>query len=103
MKSLFLIPLFLTGCVMVPKTTIVGSIGNQPFSLSSPKDSSLAGLDITASTNGTIHLHIDTLQARMNPDVITTTGAAQAQVIQAAAQAGAMIAGQVAGAAVKTP
>lgn len=93
MKTLFIIPLLaITGCMSVPTTHIKGAIAGQPFDIETPKDSTLAGLDISVATNA-VHLHIDTLQARMNPDVITTTGDAQAKMISAASQAGAAIAG----------
>lgn len=77
------LPLLLTGCVAwsVPRTTIDGSIGGQPFHFSGPKDVTLGALEITAKTNGTISISLTNLTARMNPDVITTTGAAQAAMI----------------------
>lgn len=98
MKKILLITLStlaLSGCVMVPKTVITGSIGGKPFSFSGPKDCSLGMLTVKADTNGSVSLVISNLQTKMNPDVITTTGAAQAQVIQAAADAGAKIAGAI--------
>lgn len=105
----FLALLALTGCVgtMVPVTRITGSIAGQPFTLQSPKDSELTGLEISAEgkdtfgTTNYVTIKVQSLKAKMNPDVITTTGDAQAKLITAAAQAGAAIAGQVAGAAVK--
>ena len=72
----------LTGCVAVPKTTITGSIAGQPFAISSPKDSTLNGLLITANTNG-VSVKIDSLTAKMNPDIITTTAAGQKAMIDA--------------------
>lgn len=64
------------GCanLMVPRTEIKGSIANQPWSLSSPKDSELTGLQITADTNGNVAINIQSLKARMNPEVIQMSG-----------------------------
>ena len=74
--------LLLSGCVMVPKTVITGSIGGKPFSFSGPKDCSLSSLTVKADTNGAVSLIISGLQTRMNPDVITTTGAAQTAMVK---------------------
>lgn len=71
------------GCLMVPKTSITGTLGGQPFSLSSPKDSILVGLELTATTNGTMKLQIDQLECRMNPDVVSMTGQAQVNLVNA--------------------
>jgi hypothetical protein len=78
------------GCVMVPKTRITGSLAGQPFSFSTPQDRAVKGLDITATvtTNGTaIRLHLDSLDSKTNPDVITTTANGQAIMIQSVADA----------------
>lgn len=79
--------LLLSGCIAasVPKTVITGSIGGKPFTLSSPKDSDLAGLKITADTNGAVSITLTSLAVRMNPDVITTTGDAQVKLVNAVA------------------
>lgn len=74
-----------SGCLMVPKTSISGTLGGQPFSLASPKDSTLMGLRLEASTNGTMQLRIERLECRMNPDVVSMTGAAQVNMINAVA------------------
>ncbi len=86
MKSLLLIPvlLTLTSCVVVPKTHIKGMIANQPIDIETPKDSTIVGLDISVETNGTVHVKIDSLTARMNPDVITMSGEAQVKLMNAA-------------------
>ena len=97
--------IFLTGgCVLVPKTTISGSIGGQPFSLTSPKDYQLSGFEIIASTNGSATIKIQSLSADMNPAVIHTTAAGQSaiiqgvtQAVQAGVQAGLSAAGAAAG------
>ncbi len=73
------------GCVSVPKTVINGTIAGQPFSVTSPKDSEMNGLDVSVATNGTVSLHITSLKAQMNPEVITMTGDAQAKIISAVA------------------
>lgn len=112
-KILAMTPLIilLSGCVgsMVPMTKITGSIAGQPFTLQSPKDSELTGLEISAEgkdtfgTTNHVTLKIQSLKATMNPEVITTTADAQAKLISTAAQAGASIAGQAAAAAVGKP
>lgn len=94
--SLIVLAFLCAGCLSVPHTTIEGSIGGQPFSLKAPKDGDLKGFDLTAETNGTVHLHIDSLAVKMNPDVISQTGAAQTAVIKATGEA---VAGGVAAAA----
>jgi hypothetical protein len=73
------------GCVnlVVPKTVIKGSIAGKPFSLTSPKDSELTGLQITANTNGEVTITIERLAAKMNPAVISMTGDAQVSIINA--------------------
>jgi hypothetical protein len=90
--------MLLTGCIgtMVPKTEIKGAIGGQPFSLTSPKDSELLGLEIKADTNGTVAIKIQSLKATMNPAIITTTAEGQALLIKTGIDAGAAIAGKVA-------
>ncbi len=73
--------LALAGCVAVPKTKITGTIAGQPFSISSPKDSELRGLEVMAASNGVVTIKIESLSAKMNPDVISTTAAGQAAMI----------------------
>ena len=78
--------LALTGCVNVPKTIISGAINGVPFSLTSPKDSKLTGLEITAQTGGLtnyMRISVQSLEAKMNPEVITTTADGQVKLINA--------------------
>ncbi len=100
-----------TGCTTVrdsvPATQVKGDLNGHPFSFTGPKDLVLESLDVTADTNG-VSLHIKNLNARTNPDVITTTGEAQAKMISAtgdavtqALGAAGKAAGQAAGAVVK--
>lgn len=100
--SIVTVCLLLIGCVAVPKTTITGTLGGQPFSLSSPKDSTLVGLELTAATNGAMKLAIEQLECRMNPDVVSMTGAAQVNLVNAVAAGVADAAGKAAGMAAKT-
>jgi hypothetical protein len=99
--------LTMTGCMSlsVPKTVISGNIAGQPFSITSPKDSELAGLAITVTTNGAVSIRIETLKATMNPAIISMTGDAQAKIISAVASgvAGALgtAGGAAAGSAIK--
>lgn len=75
----------LTGCVgwIVPKTSITGSVGGQPFSLQSPKDVEIGSLNVKAETNGTLSLCISNMVSKNNPAVIQTTADAQVQLINA--------------------
>ena len=101
------------GCSMnrqVPRTVITGSIGKQPFSISTPKDSELTGLHVSADTNGAVKLDIERLSATMNPTNIAATGAGEAAIIMATSDAiqkgiaaGATAAGAAMGAAAKAP
>ncbi len=98
----------LAGCAVVPKTKITGAIAGQPFSLSSPKDSELKDLEVSVVQTGTntttAKIKIGSLSAKMNPDVISSQGAANAAVMNAAAslveKAGASL-GAAAGTALK--
>lgn len=79
-----LVTLF-TGCIAasVPRTTITGSLGGKPFSVSAPKDCDLESLTVKAETNGILSIALKNLRTRMSPDVITTTGDAQVKLITA--------------------
>ena len=90
------------GCLNVPKTSISGTLGGQPFALSSPKDSTLVGLRLSAAPNGTMELIIERLDVKMNPDVVSMTGAAQVNLVNAVAAGVADAAGKAAGMAAKT-
>lgn len=82
----------LCGCVNVPKTRLAGTIGGVPFSLESPKDSKLQGLTVEVighdSFGGTnfARVRLDSMEAKMNPEVITTTGDAQVKLVNAIGQ-----------------
>lgn len=101
LNSSLALALVCSGCMswQVPRTTISGSIGGRPFALSSPKDSTLTGLDIKAETNGAVSIHVTSLVTVMNPAVITMTGNAEAQVISAVAQGVSSALGTAAGSA----
>jgi hypothetical protein len=78
------------GCTLresYPQTQIRGYINGQPFSVQAPKDSNLTGFDATASTNGSIHVHIDSLQASLNPTNLANVANGQAAIITATGQA----------------
>jgi hypothetical protein len=92
---LALAALALTGCVATPHTTIEGRVNGSPFLVKAPKDGDLTGFDLTADTNGAVHVHIDHLTVKMNPDVISQTGTAQTAIIKATGDAvsGAVAAG----------
>ncbi len=78
-----LMALALTGCMSTPHTTIAGKLNGSPFLIEAPKDGDLTGFDLTADSNGVVRVHIDHLTVKMDPDVITQTGTAQAAIIQA--------------------
>lgn len=86
----------LSGCVgsMVPQTKITGALAGAPFSVSSPKDSTLEDLEVSAEQNGVVRIKIGKLTAKMNPEIITTTADGQAKLISTAVAAGAAVAGQ---------
>lgn len=74
--AIALLALALCGCsnLQVPRTHISGSIGGEPFDLSSPKDTELQGLNITRATNGTVSITISNLSAKMNPAIVQMSG-----------------------------
>jgi hypothetical protein len=104
MKRLFVViaaAAICVGCVAVPKSTITGTLGGQPFSLSSPKDSTLIGFELTAATNGTMRLKIESLKVNMNPDGVSMTGKAQVDLVNAVASGVSAAAAEAAKAAAK--
>ncbi len=93
--------LALSGCVLTPHTTIEGTLNGSPFVVKAPKDGDLTGFDLVADTNGVIHVHIDHLAVKMNPDVISQTGLAQTAIIKATGDAVASAAAAAAAGAVQ--
>lgn len=80
-KFLLLIPVAIistVGCSsvrdQVPASQMTGTYGGQPYSITLPKDESFSNLDVTISTNGSLHVHADSIVAAENPAVITMTG-----------------------------
>ncbi len=69
-----------------PQTQITGYINGKPFSINAPKDVTLAGFDAIASTNGEIHIHIDTLKSQMNPTNLASAAEGQAAIVAATGQ-----------------
>jgi hypothetical protein len=79
--SVALTLLLACGCSLqqsYPQTQIRGYINGQPFSISAPKDATLAGFDALTTTNGAIHIHIDTLQCSLNPTNLANAAEGQA-------------------------
>jgi len=72
----------LSGCVNVPKTKISATINGKPATFEGPKDCSLDELIFNSNPDGTVSMTVKGLKTQMNPDVITTTGAAQSQMIK---------------------
>jgi hypothetical protein len=91
----------LGGCVLTPHTTIQGTLNGSPFVVKAPKDGDLTGFDLVADTNGVVHVHIDHLAVKMNPDVISQTGIAQTAIIKATGDAVANAAAAAAAGAVQ--
>jgi hypothetical protein len=76
------------GCVsppkeIVPATQITGTIGGKPFSLTSPKNVSIAYLRVDAATNGTVSMTISNMSANVDDNAIQLAGAAYASSISA--------------------
>jgi hypothetical protein len=85
-----LLGIALAGCTLrqsYPETQIRGYINGQPFSVQAPKDATLTGFDAMSQTNGSIHVHIDSLQASMNATNLATAANGQAAIVTATAQA----------------
>ena len=80
---------FLTGCVAsaVPRLTMTIDPVTHTVALSNPKDTTIHNFHAEVQTNGASIVTFDTLTTVMNPDVITTTGDAQAKLLAATAAA----------------
>ena len=67
----------LVGCASVrdevPATQISGTYMNQPYSFIGPKNVNITNLDISVSTNGTLHVKVGSITAAMDPGVISMT------------------------------
>lgn len=79
----------LTGCIAqsVPRLKLSIDPVTHEVSLSNPKDTTIKNFHAEVTTNGTSIVTFDQLTTVMNPDVITTTGDAQAKLITATGQA----------------
>jgi hypothetical protein len=78
------------GCTLrqaYPETEISGYLNGQPFTIHAPKDSTLAGLDVVADTNGSIHVHIEHLQCSLNPTNLASAADGQAAIVNATGDA----------------
>ena len=56
------------------------------MTLDNPKDTTVSKFKSVIGTNGLVSVEFDSLTTVMNPNVITTTGDAQAKMITAVAQ-----------------
>ena len=79
----------LSGCVgqAVPKLQLGVNMKTGTVTLANPKDTTIKNYRTEIGSNGTVIVSFDSLTTVMNPDVITTTGDAQAKMIQATGQA----------------
>ena len=78
-----------TGCSLrqaYPETEIRGYINGQPFSVRAPKDANLTGFDAVTATNGSVHVHIDSLQASLNATNLANAASGQAAIVTATGQ-----------------
>lgn len=79
------------GCQSMRDSVPVTSLTIDPIShkveLSNPKDTTIHNFHASVDTNGTSLVTFDSLTTVMNPDVITTTGDAQAKMITATGDA----------------
>ena len=95
-----------SGCqVAVPKTVIKGSLGGAPFAFTGPKDCTLAGMELTAGSNGVVSIKIQSLNSKNSPDVINASAAgyaAQVKALSDAFAAGAEAVGKATGTAAGT-
>ncbi|MCX6896314.1 MAG: hypothetical protein NTZ16_12615 [Verrucomicrobia bacterium] len=70
----------------VPVTTLTIDPVTHNVALSNPKDTTIKNFHAEVTTNGSV-VTFDSLTTVMNPDVITTTGDAQAKMIAATGEA----------------
>lgn len=76
----------LTGCTVgqsVPKLKLSVNMKTGEVTLNNPKDTTIKNYRTEIGTNGAVIVTFDSLTTVMNPDVITTTGDAQAKMIGA--------------------
>ena len=103
-----LLALGASGCSVfhspVPSSELKGTIAGQQFKLSNPKDTVITNLVIEVNTNGMAKMSLGYLASSNNSNVIGTATAGQAETINAmgnalvnAVNAGAQVAGTVAG------
>ena len=80
MKRLLIVLMLLPACGcarwLVPVTKVSGTVNGQPFSFSGPKDVSVDSITASVNSNGTTALEIKGLKANMNPAVVTLSGEA---------------------------
>jgi hypothetical protein len=96
MKKMFLLSalcafsaVIFTGCVAqsVPRLTLKVNPATHEVTLSNPKDTTIKNFSAIVSLAGVSSVSFDSLTTVMNPDVITTTGEAQAKLISATGDA----------------
>lgn len=81
--------LLTTGCIAqsVPRLSLTVDPVTHTVALSNPKDTTIKNFHAEVQTNGASIVTFESLTTVMNPDVITTTGDAQAKLITATGQA----------------
>ena len=84
-----LVAVALTGCVAqsVPRLSLKVNPVTHEVTLSNPKDTTIKNFSAIVTPGGVSSVSFDSLTTVMNPDVITTTGEAQAKLISATGEA----------------
>lgn len=81
----------LVGCTTVrdsvPATEISGNLGGKPFRFVGPKDLAAEEISISAQPDGSVRVLVKNINAKTNPEIITTTGEAQAKITKAQGEA----------------
>lgn len=85
MKKIAILVLLLTGCAaqQVPNSDINFVSKSWNARLKLPKDDAIEGFHAVVAPDGSVDITIKSLNAKMNPEVITTSGASTEQVIRA--------------------
>ena len=88
--TLAVVTVSLTGCTVgqsVPKLQLTVDPVTHAVALNNPKDTTIRNFHAEVTTNGASIVTFESLTTVMNPDVITTTGDAQAKMISATGKA----------------
>lgn len=90
LSLLFILSAFvLPGCIgqSVPRTKLTINPLTHQVTIDNPKDTTIKNFSAAVDPTGGSRVTFDSLTTVMNPDVITTTGEAQAKIVTATATA----------------